>query len=141
MLQLCGALTRVLCRHYYSWVLAMLISQQNQLLHTFPRTIFTVKNFTVGGYSCMPDKIPIDRRISYPLASNLYKVSCCAFTLLSVHFSLLSCGRVRYEVQSMKMHRVPGDVSCVSCTFWWSGWQIECVLAPAAAAILHGWWL
>ena len=53
----------------------MLISQQNQLLHTFPRTIFSVKNFTVGGYSCMPDKIPIDRRISYPLASNLYKVS------------------------------------------------------------------
>ena len=64
-----------LCRHYYSWVLAMLISQQNQLLHTFPRTIFSVKNFTVGGYSCMPDKIPIDRRISYPLASNLYKAS------------------------------------------------------------------
>ena len=63
------------CRHYYSWVLAMLISQQNQLLHTFPRTIFSVKNFTVGGYSCMPDKIPIDRRISYPLASNLYKVT------------------------------------------------------------------
>ena len=53
----------------------MLISQQNQLLHTFPRTIFSVKNFTVGGYSCMPDKIPIDRRISYPLASNLYKAS------------------------------------------------------------------
>ena len=53
----------------------MLISQQNQLLHTFPRTIFSVRNFTVGGYSCMPDKIPIDRRISYPLASNLYKVS------------------------------------------------------------------
>ena len=62
------------CRHYYSWVLAMLISQQGQLLHTFPRTMFSVKNFTVGGYSCMPDKIPIDRRISYPLASNLYKV-------------------------------------------------------------------
>lgn len=62
------------CRHYYSWVLAMLISQQNQLLHTFPRTVFSVSNFTVGGYSCMPDKIPIDRRISYPLASNLYKV-------------------------------------------------------------------
>ena len=61
----------------------MLISQQNQLLHTFPRTIFTVKNFTVGGYSCMPDKIPIDRRISYPLASNLYKVSCRATTVLS----------------------------------------------------------
>lgn len=66
-------------RHYYSWVLAMLISQQGKLLHTFPRTIFSVKNFTVGGYSCMPDKIPIDRRISYPLASNLYKV--CALKL------------------------------------------------------------
>lgn len=52
----------------------MLISQHGQLLHTFPRTMFSVKNFTVGGYSCMPDKIPIDRRISYPLASNLYKV-------------------------------------------------------------------
>lgn len=64
----------LLGRHYYSWVLAMLISQQGRLLHTFPRTIFAVKNFTVGGYSCMPDKIPIDRRISYPLASNLYKV-------------------------------------------------------------------
>lgn len=64
----------VCCRHYYSWVLAMLISQQGRLLHTFPRTIFAVKNFTVGGYSCIPDKIPIDRRISYPLASNLYKV-------------------------------------------------------------------
>lgn len=64
-------------RHYYSWVLAMLISQQGKLLHTFPRTIFSVKNFTVGGYSCMPDKIPIDRRISYPLASNLYKVRGC----------------------------------------------------------------
>jgi hypothetical protein len=60
-------------------VLAMLISQQNQLLHTFPRTIFSIKNFTMGGYSCMPDKIPIDRRISYPLASNLYKV--CASAL------------------------------------------------------------
>ena len=44
-------------RHYYSWVLAMLISQHGQLLHTFPRTIFAVKNFTVGGYSCMPDKV------------------------------------------------------------------------------------
>lgn len=65
---------RCTCRHYYSWVLAMLISQHGQLLHTFPRTMFSVKNFTVGGYSCMPDKIPIDRRISYPLASNLYKV-------------------------------------------------------------------
>lgn len=64
----------VCCRHYYSWVLAMLISQQSMVLHTLPRTIFAVKNFTVGGYSCMPDKIPIDRRISYPLASNLYKV-------------------------------------------------------------------
>ena len=62
-------------RHYYSWVLAMLISQHGQLLHTFPRTIFAVNNFTVGGYSCMPDKVPIDRRISYPLASNLYRVS------------------------------------------------------------------
>jgi hypothetical protein len=67
-------------------VLAMLISQQSLLLHTFPRTIFTVKNFTVGGYSCMPDKIPIDRRISYPLASNLYKVHaiCCQENLSQV---------------------------------------------------------
>ena len=60
-------------------MLAMLISQQNQLLHTFPRTIFSIKNFTMGGYSCMPDKIPIDRRISYPLASNLYKVCASVF--------------------------------------------------------------
>ena len=35
----------------------MLISQHGELLHTFPRTIFAVKNFTVGGYSCMPDKV------------------------------------------------------------------------------------
>ena len=48
---------RRISRHYYSWVLAMLISQHGQLLHTFPRTIFAVKNFTVGGYSCMPDKV------------------------------------------------------------------------------------
>ena len=56
----------------------MLISQHGQLLHTFPRTIFEVKNFTTSGYSCMPDKVPIDRRISYPLASNLYKARCAA---------------------------------------------------------------
>ena len=68
-------------RHYYSWVLAMLISQHGQLLHTFPRTIFEVRNFTTSGYSCMPDKVPIDRRISYPLASNLYKVRAPALLL------------------------------------------------------------
>lgn len=37
----------------------MLISQHGELLHTFPRTIFAVKNFTVGGYSCMPDKVSV----------------------------------------------------------------------------------
>ena len=81
-----GTVTLSACalrRHYYSWVLAMLISQHGQLLHTFPRTIFEVKNFTTSGYSCMPDKVPIDRRISYPLASNLYKVCALCFDHIS----------------------------------------------------------
>ena len=54
-------------RHYYSWVLAMLISQHGELLHTFPRTIFAVKNFTVGGYSCMPDKVSLYRPVAVPV--------------------------------------------------------------------------
>ena len=62
--------------------MAALLSQQNLMLHTFPRTMFKVTNFTTGGYSCMPDKIPIDRHISYPLASNYYKVSSTSFSLL-----------------------------------------------------------
>jgi len=95
----------------------MLISQQNQLLHTFPRTIFTVTNFTTGGYSCMPDKIPIDRRISYPLASNLYKASCSPCSTLlcpscnSDHIWAASQGPTELSV-----HQTYNSVQmCISC--------------------------
>jgi hypothetical protein len=44
-------------RHYYSWVMAMLLNQHNLQVHTYPRTIFSVSNFTMAGYSCMPDKV------------------------------------------------------------------------------------
>ena len=45
------------CRYYYSWVLAMLMWQQNMQMHTFPKVMFQAENFTVSGYSCMPDKV------------------------------------------------------------------------------------
>ena len=45
------------CRYYYSWVLAMLMWQQSMQIHTFPKVMFKAENFTVTGYSCMPDKV------------------------------------------------------------------------------------
>ena len=42
-------------------------------MHTFPWPIFKVLNFTSFGYSCMPDKVPVDRALTYPVASNLYR--------------------------------------------------------------------
>lgn len=65
----------MLCRHYYSWVLAMLLGQQGILMHTVPLVAFRITNFTSYGYSCMPDKVPVDRQISFAVASNLYKDS------------------------------------------------------------------
>lgn len=53
--------------------MAMLLNQQDMQLHTFPRPMFKVVNFTMSGYSCMPDKVPVDRALTYPVASNLYR--------------------------------------------------------------------
>ena len=62
-------------RHYYSWVLAMLLGQQGTMIHTVPLVAFKITNFTSYGYSCMADKVPVDRRLTFPVASNLYKDS------------------------------------------------------------------
>jgi hypothetical protein len=64
-------------RHYYSWVLAMLLNQHNLQTHTYPRAIFNVNNFTMTGYSCMPDKVR-----TFPFRS------CHSFTLLQHGWSL-----------------------------------------------------
>lgn len=53
----------------------MLLGQQGMLIHTAPIAAFRISNFTSYGYSCMPDKVPVDRRLSFPVASNLYKDS------------------------------------------------------------------
>lgn len=53
----------------------MLLGQQNQNLHTIPIVAFRVLNFTSFGYSCMPDKVPVDRKLTFPVVSNLYKDS------------------------------------------------------------------
>ncbi|KAK9805857.1 hypothetical protein WJX73_008965 [Symbiochloris irregularis] len=60
-------------RHYTTWVLAMLLHQQDMQLHTYPQAMFKVLNFTSQGYSCMPDKVPVDRALTFPVASNLYR--------------------------------------------------------------------
>lgn len=46
-----------LCRTYWSWVLAMLMGQQNMQLQTYPKVMFKVDNFSSSGYSCMADKV------------------------------------------------------------------------------------
>ena len=63
------------CRHYYSWVLVMLLGQQGIIIHTAPLVAFKITEFTSYGYSCMPDKVPVDRRLTFPVASNLYRDS------------------------------------------------------------------
>ena len=63
------------CRQYHSWVLAMLLGQQSQVMHSVPMVAFKIANFTSFGYSCMPDKVPVDRKLTFPVASNLYKDS------------------------------------------------------------------
>ena len=63
------------CRQYHSWVLAMLLGQQNRVMHSVPVVAFKVVNFTHSGYSCAPDKVPVDRKLTFPVASNLYKDS------------------------------------------------------------------
>lgn len=50
----------------------MLLGQQDVPIHTYPMVAFKVANFTSYGYSCMPDKVPVDRKLSFPVASNLY---------------------------------------------------------------------
>ena len=42
-------------------------------MHAYPMVAFKVSNFTSHGYSCMPDKVPVDRKLTFPVASNLYK--------------------------------------------------------------------
>ena len=44
-------------------------------MHSVPLVAFKIANFTSYGYSCMPDKVPVDRKLSFPVASNLYKDS------------------------------------------------------------------
>jgi len=53
----------------------MLLGQQDILMHSVPMVAFKIANFTSYGYSCMPDKVPVDRKLSFPVASNLYKDS------------------------------------------------------------------
>ena len=51
----------------------MLLGQQDVIMHAYPLVAFKVSNFTSHGYSCMPDKVPVDRKLTFPVASNLYK--------------------------------------------------------------------
>ena len=53
----------------------LLLGQQDILMHSAPLVAFKISNFTSYGYSCMPDKVPVDRKLSFPVASNLYKDS------------------------------------------------------------------
>ena len=53
----------------------MLLGQQGIVIHTAPLVAFRITNFTSYGYSCMPDKVPVDRHLTFPVASNLYKDS------------------------------------------------------------------
>ena len=41
-------------------------------MHTYPTAMFRLNNFTTEGYSCMADKAPTDRHLTFNSASNLY---------------------------------------------------------------------
>lgn len=41
-------------------------------LHTYPKTVFRAKHYSMEGFSCMPDKAPTDRKLSFGASSNLF---------------------------------------------------------------------
>lgn len=59
-------------RHYYSWVVSSLLNQQNMQMHTYPRALFRLLNFTAAGPSCLPSKVPADRALTSSEASALH---------------------------------------------------------------------
>ena len=53
----------------------MLFNQQGMRTHSYPEALFHAKQLTANGYSCTPDKVPVDRELTYPVASMLYRDS------------------------------------------------------------------
>eukprot|EP00884_Botryococcus_braunii_P014758 jgi/Botrbrau1/23283/Bobra.0102s0026.1 len=59
-------------RTYYSWVMVKMLRQAGLRLHTYPKTVFKVKSYSLEGFSCMPDKAPTDRKLTFGATSNLF---------------------------------------------------------------------